>query len=194
MESFFLDLGLSWTLSKVLPFVIFIIVGFALFFVVQKSTQVKWIRVLSFALVLLPVLIYFIFNPIYSGDFANGYRLEKLSKASIDITPGRFTILTIPYCSFCEARLDDLEIIKSRVNKNTEIDVLVCTSNTGDLEFYKKKVGKGVNVKMVKDLKAIVALSNAQFPTFVFSDSTSMRVWSNDQFGTRAKDDIEHEL
>ena len=111
MESFFLDLGLSWTLSKVLPFVIFVIVGFALFFVVQKSTQVKWIRVLSFALVLLPVLIYFIFNPIYSGDFANGYRLEKLSKASIDITPGRFTILTIPYCSFCEARLDDLEII-----------------------------------------------------------------------------------
>jgi hypothetical protein len=62
------------------------------------------------------------------------------------------------------------------------------------LEFYKKKVGKGVNVKMVKDLKAIVTLSNAQFPTFVFSDSTSMRVWSNDQFGTRAKDDIEHEL
>ena len=84
--------------------------------------------------------------------------------------------------------------MKSRVEMDTEFDVLVCTSNNEDLEFYKKKFGQGINVKMVKDLKTIVALEDAQFPTFVFANNVSIHVWSNSQFGTRAKDDVECNL
>ena len=74
METYFLDSGLSWTMSKVLPYLIMILVGIVLWIIAKKilksiNKYLRWMLLL--VIFVLPFLIYFMISPIYEGDFTN---------------------------------------------------------------------------------------------------------------------------
>lgn len=195
MESFFLDIGFSWTMSKIMPYLLMLLCGVLLCLLVRKFSKRRWVRIGSFILIVVPVLAYIPFNPIYQGDFSNDYRTVEFKDNYIDLEYERFTVLAIPYCEFCEASLLEVEQIMARVDKEVEVDFIVCTANIEDLEFYTKNAPKGVNVKIVKNMKGMIDLAKARFPAFLYAEKGGgIHVWSNDQFGVKAKDWIETKL
>lgn len=134
-------------------------------------------------------------NPIYKGDFSDDFRLVDSPELNLDLESNRLTVLAIPYCPFCEEAIEELKTIRSRVGNDVEIDFIVCTTNIEDLDYYKKKAGKGINVKIVKDLKSMINLANSKFPAYVFAENDAkLKVWSNDQFGPIAKDWVESKM
>jgi len=194
MENIFFNLGFGWTSSKVLPFVLMILLGVGLFLIARKLTKKKWLKIFSIVLILIPAFIYFAFNPIYQGDFSDSYRTEKVSTRLSEIEKGRLTVLAIPGCQYCEASIDDMKIIKSRIGVEHEIDFIVCTNYIEDLELFEKKSGGELNIRIVKNIRAVTKLAGPQFPVFVFSDGENIRVWTNNEFGARAKDWVEEKL
>lgn len=191
MENILLDLGFGWTSSKVVPFVLMIILGIGLFLIAFKRLKKKWMRIFSVVLILIPAFIYMVINPIYEGDFSNSYRSEKVTDRLSEIEKGRLTVLAIPGCQYCEAAVDDMKIIKSRIGNDHEIDFIVCTDYIEDLDLFEEKQKGELNIRIVKNLDAITDLAGHQFPAYVYNDGKKIKIWTNNQFGVRAKDWVE---
>ena len=191
MESFFVDIGLSWTFSKVLPFILCALLGVVLFlFIRRKSILLKWLGV---SLIVLLPGIYFAFNPIYEGDFTNEYEVIRTSDVAVDFEDGNLTVLAIPNCPFCYESLQDLGVIHSRT-KSKEFNFLVLTSDIGHLEFY-KEIGKGVvKIDNATEFEEYSKLSKGRYPAFVYRNGDELMVWSNRGFGVVALDWLEEKI
>lgn len=152
-------------------------------------------RISSFAILPIPVLIYFLMNPIYEGDFSNNFRIEQKSEAYKELKGGHLAIITIPGCKFCYGALDNLKIIKDRVGSSDKLDFIVCSEDEETLEWYKEKANNEVKVSLAKDPNALMKLAGGTFPCFAYvSNSGEIRLWSNDGFGVMAKDWVENNL
>lgn len=195
MENFLLGSGFSWTMSKILPFVILLLFGVILCFVIRKVSSKKWIRLSAFLLILLPVTIYFVLNPIFEGDFSNEFKTEKVADDYKELERDNLTVITIPHCKFCSQAIDAMLTVTDRISSKKKINLIVCSSNLADLKEYKKKSKSKLNVKLAKNVSAMVLLAGGKFPAFVFTDkSGEMKIWSNEGFGVTAKDWIEAKL
>ncbi|MFT6245181.1 MAG: hypothetical protein ACJA0U_002729 [Salibacteraceae bacterium] len=199
MENFFLNIGLTWTLSKLLPFVIMLVLGILLVFLTRRKLKKRWMRNTSFVLLLIPVAVYFLINPIYEGDFSNNFRVEKAGSVYKEMEKGTLSVITIPGCPFCLQSIANLKVIKNRVESKKDINFIVCSDSISDLKKYEDESNGELNVKLAKDFKAMVKLAGgvgiATFPTFVYtSKSGEMTVWSNDGFGVIARDWVEEKL
>ena len=76
MESFLLNLGLSFTISKLISYLLFVVIGILLAFLFFKKSKNERIGkipklIISLVLFVAPFLIYFAIHPIYEGDFSN---------------------------------------------------------------------------------------------------------------------------
>lgn len=194
MENIFFNLGFGWTTSKILPFVITLILGIGLFFLARRLTRQKWMRIFAITLIVIPSFMNMVINPIYEGDFSHSFRVERITSQLLEIEQGRLTVLAIPGCQYCEAAIDDIKLIKSRIGDDQEIDFIVCTNSTDDLILFERKSKGEINIKMAMNINAISNLAGSQFPVFVYSDGMNIRVWSNKGFGVRAKDWIVSKL
>lgn len=185
MDALFLELGFSWTLAKVLPYILMLLIGVAIIFFLKK--QKLWIRLFFMPI---PFFIYFIFFPIYQGDFSNEMVSMKWSKAD-PFNENSLSVLAIPGCPFCYESIKDLRQMRKRNSKLT-IDFYVYTDDSTKLDWYREE-GKGeiaVHILPTSN-KRVPSISNGSFPTFVFRENKTLYVWSNNGFGVRAKDYIE---
>lgn len=191
MEDFFINLGLSWTLSKILPFIIALLLGVLVFlYLRQKSKVLKWIGGAS--ILVFPV-IYFAINPIYEGDFTNDFHDVNTSEVDVKFANGKLTVLAIPNCPFCYESINRLKLVSDRAG-GKEFDFLVLTSDRNNLEFY-KEIGNGtLNIDNVTEFEEYTKLSKGRYPTFVYRDGDNLKVWSNRGFGVVALDWIEEKL
>ena len=82
MEDFLLNLGFSWTLSKVLSYILFLIVGIILFLMFRKRVRSRVGKMLLSLIIVVPFAIYFAINPIYEGDFSNDVKVMKSDSSS----------------------------------------------------------------------------------------------------------------
>ncbi|NRA13183.1 MAG: hypothetical protein HRT57_14640 [Crocinitomicaceae bacterium] len=195
MENFFLNLGFGWTSSKIIPFVLMVLFGITLYLIALKFSKEKWMRILSMVLILLPALTYLVINPIYEGDFANNYRIEKQTDSLSELENNRLTVLVLPGCPYCEEALEQLKILKSHIGSDQEIDIIVCTVLKNDLKYYKDHSEGKMNVRIAKNSSALSEIAGHQFPAFVYKGKgEKLRVWSNAQFGPSAKDWIEEKM
>lgn len=191
MEHFLLNLGLSWTLSKILPYVIWTIAGFVLWWMVSKRLKNKWMKLLSLLMIPVPFMVYFIFSPIYEGDFSNESR-ERGLLVSNELEEGELTLLAMPGCPYCYDAIDVLKVMKERTGSDL-IRFRVATNDSTTMDWYKEKVDGAFPVEMVAS-DSVAQLARGYFPTYVYTSAKGHRIWSSDQFGVGALDWLEEQL
>ena len=86
--------------------------------------------------------------------------------------------------------------IEARVNKELNVNFIVCSDRKNDLDLYSDIAGKNINVILGENNSTeLMNLANNQFPTFVYvNKSGDIRIWSNDNFGAPARDWLEENM
>lgn len=189
-EFFFLNLGLSWTAAKILPYFLFLLIGLILSIYLFRKASKKKKLFLALPITLLPIIIYFILHPIYEGDFSNSPYFPNV-KTVKELKKDELVVLAIPGCPYCLESANKLNLLKSR-NPEMKIRFLVCTSKDKDLSVYKKAFNKSIPVDKTIETKIILGIAKDGFPTFLtIRNGIIQKAWSNDSFGVRAMDEIE---
>jgi hypothetical protein len=194
IERFLLDSGLSWTMSKLLPYILMVFIGLLLVFILKRFVAKMKLPVrllIKLTVLILPFVLYFAVAPIYQGDFSNNSVEISKDDAYKELTGKRLVVLTIPGCPYCFEALGRMKKLKERVPA-IEIDYIVCHTDPETMDWYKQEAGDAVNVKMAENIKSMSELAFGVFPTFVLVDGDkTLRTWSNDNFGVSAMDEIE---
>jgi len=187
MENAFLNFGLSWTLAKVLPYLLSILFGLLPLFFLKRMR-----KLFRLAFIPIPFIIYFAFFPIYEGDFSNSYTTKSAESLNI-LEDGKLSVLSIPGCPYCYESLDALEQMAGR-QKAKLIQFYVYTNDAENLNWYSKKAGDKIPVIQLNTSElGVSAISKGSFPCFVYRKGNKLYIWSNNAFGVRAKDWIENE-
>jgi hypothetical protein len=191
----FLGMGFSWTLSKALPYVLVILLSFVLMYIFRKKFKkralAKW--TLRLSLLIIPFAAYFLYSPIYEGDFSNNSSSVEKIPAYAELTGQKLIVISMPQCKFCYGSIDKALKLKERI-PNAEIEYLVCAQNEDDayLEWYQEKGGDAISVRFADSAGALTVLAEGRFPTFILVDGDKpLKKWSNDGFGVVAMDNVE---
>ena len=193
IENVALDLGLSWTFSKLLPYGITIACGVLLFFQIKKisfnrSLLKSILLLIAFAL---PFTIGFAFHPIYEGDFSSEGEIVKKNTSPSEFKNDGLTVTTIPECPFCFGSIEKLKKIQKR-NPKLKIDFIVCAKNIKYLKKYKNEINGAFSIRMAENADSLAITSGLRFPTFfLIKNKKPVYKWSNDQFGVCAIDEFE---
>lgn len=188
MENIFLDWGLSWSISKITPHILMLLIGLIL------TVKIKRIHMV-FRILLLPVpfILYFIFYPIYQGDFSNNNLSTQVGNLKM-LKDNELSVLAIPGCPFCHESIRDLKKIKKRT-KTTGITFYVITDDVTTLDWYREEANGSFDiVRLSPETEGIKIVTGGSFPTFILRDGDQLTAWSNSNFGVRAKDEVEKQL
>ncbi len=194
LEILLLDNGLSWTWSKITPYLISLVFGFLLVLFLKKrmSNYGKLLRVFFqlFAFSFFFIL-YFSFYPIYEGDFTNSSTQIERTKNNHELAGQKIVVLSIPGCPFCYESISRMNKLIER-NPSIKVEYLVCSDDVESLEWYKEASGENISVNLAKDPASMAQLAEGSFPTFVLVDGESkLKVWSNSSFGVLAMDEVQ---
>lgn len=192
-ELFFLDNSFSWFLSKLIPYVIFIVIGLVLMILFRKKFKHsnKVIRSLfSILILIIPFICYFIIQPIYEGDFSNTNKEYNLEAKYSELKPNKLIVISIANCPYCYDAMGQLKKMRSR-SPNLEIEYIVCSQDSSSIDWYKSNADSEIDVRLASNSDALVELAEGRFPTFVLLEDKNILTWSNDNFGVSAMDLIE---
>ena len=193
LESFFLGAGLSWTLSKALPYLLSILLGILLMRIALKrlrSINNALRIVIAVFVLILPFALGFITNPIFEGDFSkNGRSLEGTNHP--DLKSDGLKVISIPGCPFCVGSIPKLKKIKERYPE-ISIEYVLCSSDTNNLTSLRKEIDGKFALRLAKDKNGLAEISLGSFPAFaIVENGNASYIWSNDEFGVRAIDVVE---
>lgn len=192
IDYFFLDLGLSWSSAKAIPYVISIVLGLLLFYFLKKiKLKKKWLKItIRLIAFITPFVIYFSFFPIYEGDFTNQ---GTQPKSAIQFPVNKsITVVVLPNCPYCYQSILLMKKIKER-NPHIPINYWVSTqdtlpSNTAIL----KVLPKDFQVIQRHDIEKISELVQRTYPCFILSEKgKAVKLWNNNQVGVSALDEME---
>lgn len=189
-EILFLNLGLSWTVAKIIPYLLSLVIGVLIStFFFRKSARKK--KLLFRTLIsVIPLILYFAVFPIYEGDFSNHPYTPSILKLD-ELKGNDLVVISIPGCPYCFESIEKLNLLKKR-NPKMKISFLVCTADKKDLKDYKKAISSSISVKKSVEADSLFQIANQGFPTFVqMRNGKIQRAWSNDSFGVRALDALE---
>lgn len=191
MENFFVNLGLSYTWSKALPYLLMVVIGLLIGIYLFKRSKTKLTKLLSLVVIAVPFGIYFIFNPIYQGDFSNNSRTVNVSELTSELEKDKLYVISLPGCRFCKESIARLKEVKEN-NKNLNVEYVVTSSDSETLDFYQKEINDNFALRLAENPEAMVKLAQGSFPTFVIFDKTnnSYKVWDNSTFGVLALDEV----
>ncbi len=195
IELISLNLCLSWTFSKILPYFILCLCGILLFIQFIKINFNKLYKlIIGFIILILPFIIGFVLNPIYEGDFSKQGTSIKSNFSPTDFKNDGLTVVTIPDCQFCFGAIEKLKIIKKR-NPKLKIDFVVCSTKKQYIKNYIKEINGAFSIRLANNPEELAKTSGFKFPTFFkVINKKPTYMWSNDQFGVRAIDDFESNL
>ncbi len=177
-----------WTLSKITPYFLTIVGGLFLTYLFSKiSGRIRFIRFFIWAV---PFGIYFILKPIYEGDFSNNYREISLKKGLISSKEDQLLVITIPGCPFCMASIQTMKHIKKRV-PTLKVKYLVCSSDSLTIKSYSREINGSFPISTTQNPTEWAKICQGKFPSYVLVTKNGTRIWSNDNFGSLAKDEVE---
>ena len=188
-ESIFLDLGFSWTASKLIPYILMSILGFVSVYTFHNRIQQKWKKwIVMTILAILPFGIYFAIYPIYSGDFVNNhYSPEKLSSFPKKTL---LTVVVLPGCPYCHETIRFMNELLER-EPRLNIRYMVVAETNAPLLPFRKNLSKRINVEKSPKPKDWSVMAKGGFPAMILSENHQIvHAWENDQFGVRAIDEI----
>ena len=195
LEEILLNVGFSWQISVLLPFVIILVLGVCVGLLILKRMKSKVLRPsLSFVIGVAFSGVYFAFYPIYISDLENAFRIENhISKN--EQNEAFLEVLVLPDCPHC---IYSTDLVKKLALRNTDAQIVYkIVSNDG--------YGGGIEEKLkMEGLKYTFSpydldvknLAKGSFPSFVFheKDANEVQVWNNNTFGSNALDYIEGKL
>lgn len=190
--------GFSWTLSKVIPFVLSIMIGlfFSIIFFRRIELLKKFKFIFSFLIFLLPVSLYFAYAPIYSGDFSNDFYRPQLKNEFPSAK--KLSIYVLPTCPYCIQATSTLVAMMQK-NEHINLQINVLCSNAKEADKYLNLM-KGFGLVKVRidhssylvRHKDLLKLTEGQFPTYILSENKMVvKAWHNDTFGVSAMDEID---
>jgi hypothetical protein len=180
---------LYWTFLKLLPYILSVVGGIFLSLVFSR-TRFKKVKYIVWVL---PFAIYFIFQPIYEGDFSNDYREYPTNKLPIEIEKDQLIVVVIPGCPFCYNSIQTMKEFQAR-NSKLRVHYIVCSTEQTSILDYKKEINGAFSIENTKAPKKWAKIVKGRFPSFVYVAAKNSKIWSNDGFGVRAKDAIESSL
>lgn len=195
MESFFLNLGLSYTWSKALPYIIVILLGLAIGIFLFKKSKSKLTKILSIFTIGVPFGIYFAINPIYEGDFSNTARLVQHTTETSELKGVKLVVISMPGCYYCKESILSLKEITERHEK-IKVEYVVASSDSSALDFYLESAKGLFDVRLAENPKAMAQVATdeggiTRYPTYVLvNNDNPMQTWSNNTFGISALDKV----
>lgn len=154
--------------------------------------QSRWLKFsLKIVLLILPFSIGFAFHPIYEGDFALKGQKVLTNHSKSDFKKNGLTVVAIVDCPFCFSSISKLKMIKKR-NPNIAIDFVVCTKDKNYITNYIKEAEGVFKIRLAENPDSLALIAGWRFPTFIkVENKKPVYLWSNDQFGVRAIDQLE---
>ena len=193
VENIFLNFGLSWTISKLLPYLLAIVIGFVVTYIFRKKIK-KYNPVLKWAMrtsaIVIPFMAYFIYAPIYEGDFSNGSLSVEKDANYAELKDEKLVIIALPNCPYCLESIERLKKLKQRVPE-AEVEYVLCHADVSNIEWYEDNAGADIRIRIAEDSKAMSELAGGLFPTFVYVGKTHLKLWPNNAFGVLAMDELE---
>lgn len=194
IENSFLESGFSFTMAKLLPYIITILIGLILVFLLRNKLRIKnkFLRITTKLVVFtVPFGIYFATNPIYEGDFSNNCVLIERTVDYTELEDSKLYVLSIPGCPFCKMAMSKMIQLEERT-PGLEIEYLVCSEDSTTLDFYTEINEGKIPIKLAKKPIELMELSEGTFPTYVLvKKNEPLKTWSNQNFGVRALDEVE---
>lgn len=179
-------------MSKVLPYVLFLIIGIGLFFLLRKRVSSRLGKGLLSLIIIFPVGVYFAINPIYEGDFSNNV-VTMDAKSSFEFAKNELTVVAIPHCPYCEGSIDHLNKIIERTEV-TKVNFVVIADNNEAMTNYRALANKKIEFMAVANYERFADVAEGRFPTFVYRDGSKLNVWHGDEFGVKAMDWLEDQF
>jgi glutaredoxin len=149
LEIFLSSLGFSWTISKLLPYILFLIIG--IFFAVIFYKKLKLLKLLkiiiSLAIFVLPFLLYFVYSPIYQGDFSNsGYTVSSENRFP---DKKQLTVYVLSNCPYC---IQATTLLKNMMfhNKRIHLEIKVIGNHLDDKIKYQRLINQIGDVSLYK--------------------------------------------
>ena len=106
LEQMLLNIGFSWQLSMLLPFLIILVLGTSIGFMFLKSIKATlWRSSLSICIGIVFSGVYFAFYPIYISDLENEFRIEQNLSSNVQ-NDGFMEVLVLPDCPHCIYSID----------------------------------------------------------------------------------------
>ena len=175
-----------------------IILGIILIVLLRKKFAKQRLLKWAFRLTLLvvPFTLYFIYAPIYQGDFSNNVVEVERIDSYAELTGEKLVVISMPNCPFCYLTIDRVLKLKERVPE-AEIEYVVCSSilDQGYIDWFQEKGGDKITVRFADSSAALTHLAEGAFPTFILVDGNKpLKKWSNDGFGAAAMDEVELSL
>ena len=190
MESLLNNLGLSFTLSKFIPYLITIIIGILVAKLLSKRISAsRIIRSIFIVLIAgIPFGLYFAIHPIYQGDFSND---GDIIKKKLELPNDKdLLIIALADCPYC---IKSQETIKLIHQKNTKIkaEYIIVNGTKQDSIRYARILLGYASCRTVKNSVALLQTIQGSFPSFILvQKGTLKKVWSNNTFSVRAWDEV----
>lgn len=191
IEELSLNIGLSWTFSKLAPylvqFVLIIMLSAMLSQLFGSNFGKKKLILVSSVLVFSGIA--FAFNPIYEGDFDNGIE-ELIFTNSDDEFQEGLTMIALPGCKYCLERIETLNKLKGR-SAELPIHVIVVQDDSLVLAEYAQRLAGNIQITTAQNTKQINQLIGGSYPAFVYTvkkNRPRYYYWDQIGFGTGALD------
>ncbi|MEX2484394.1 MAG: hypothetical protein WED10_07540 [Brumimicrobium sp.] len=203
LNQFLIEVGFSWTLSALTPWILILVLSVATMLKLRSSFRPqKW----KWSFFLLPFVLLglnFAVNPIYEADYIKKGEalnidehvlLNEIENESPNFD-GLVSIADIN-CGFCKlATKTRLNVMKERFPE-LDIAITLNTTDQNQIDRFKKETSSN-NLNFIKIDKSleVIKLAGGSFPTFVYVKNRKIiHRWKNNEFGFPALDWIESNL
>lgn len=190
IEYFLVELGLSWTFSKFLPYLSTLLLGALLLLFTARIAVPKWVRfILMFVTFFLPFGIYFFIYPVYQPDITNEAYRPKVVPSKLPKNK-TLVVVVLPGCPFC---MQTTKMMRTLANQNKELDIVYYLVSEDPIaqKQLKKRLGQKIEVSYNPNATLWMLAAEGVFPSFILIDKNkAARAWHNTTFGVRALDEL----
>ena len=190
MEELLNYLGVSFTISKFLPYLLTILTGIVSSILIHKHISAsKYIRIIVIILITaLPFGIYFSIYPIFEGDInSEGVIIRK----NLDLPKNKdLLIIALADCPFCIQSQKTIKIIHQK-NKRIKAEYIIVNGTKQDSIRYARMLHGFASCRTVKNSVPLTQTIQGKFPSFILVQKGRLKkVWNNNNFSVRAWDEV----
>ncbi len=110
-----------------------------------------------------------------------------------ELKTNRLVILSLPGCPYCLESMERMRIVKQR-HPNLIIEYKVCHGDSASIQWFEKYGKKDFDYSIASNVEMTSKLAQGLYPTYVLPNKTFLKVWSVEQFGMSAIDEVEETL
>lgn len=116
-----------------------------------------------------------------------------IEKYLVSSKEDQLLVITIPGCPFCLASIQTIKKIKERI-PTLNVKYILCSSDSLTINSYSREINGAFPISITQNPKVWAKICQGKFPSFLLITKNQSIIWSNENFGTLAKDAIEHKF